>query len=379
MNIDKNFATIGQAYDVVVENYRKTGRFCSFPEIIGYLRREGKLLKTFPATPPFRSNMSVEEFENYLRGTCVYADSILPHTASYMNDPTIEEDELFPAEKDVFFLMNMPYMVEIPHFHKFFEITHVLKGGCTLSFEGESVKLSEGELCIVSPMSGHSLPLEPGCLSVSIIVRQSTFDTLFGNMLSQKELMSLFFRNSLYEPRRANYILLKTGNDELTNEALKQLVHECNAVDRFSNSCAVSLLNLYLARALRAANAAVTLYHYEGYSERDFDFALVLNYIQQNYRTVTLSGLAETFHFSETYLSKLIHKKLNQNFTDVLRSIKMNKAKEYLLNTPMKICEISEAVGYDSIDHFSRTFRKVYGLPPREYKKHYAEEGSMES
>jgi len=379
VSIDKNYTTIGQVYDFIVEKYRQTGRFCSFPEAVGELRREAKLLKAFPGTPPFRSNMSVEEFENYLRDTCVYVDSILPHTNSYMTDPTIDEDELFPEGKDVFCLMNMPYMVEIPHFHKFFEITHVLKGSCTFSFEGENVRLSEGELCIVSPMSGHSLPLEPGCLSVSIVVRQSTFDTLFGNMLSQKELMSLFFRNSLYEPRRANYILLKTGNDELTNEAIKQLVHECNMVDRFSNSCAVNLLNLYLARALRAANAAVTLYHYEGYSERDFDFALVLNYIQQNYRTVTLSGLAKTFHFSETYLSKLIRKKMNQNFTDVLRSLKMNRALEYLLNTPMKISEISEAVGYDSIDHFSRTFRKVYGMPPREYKKRYAEEGSIEN
>ena len=130
-------------------------------------------------------------------------------------------------------------------------------------------------------------------------------------------------------------------------------------------------MNLLLARALRSASAAVTLHHYEGFSERDFDFALVLQYIQQNYRTVTLSSLAKTFHFSEAYLSKLIHKNLNQSFTDILRSLKMNHAVEYLLNTPMKISEIADAVGYDSVDHFSRTFRKVYGTSPLDYRKNH--------
>ena len=205
------------------------------------------------------------------------------------------------------------------------------------------------------------------------MVRRSTFDSLFGNLLTQKDLVSLFFRNSLYETKRANYILIKTGNDPLTIYTMQQLTYESNLVDNYANDCAVSLLNLYLARALRAASAAITLYHYEGYSERDFDFALVLQYIQQNYRTVTLSSLAKTFHFSETYLSKLIRKNLNQSFTDVLRTLKMNHALEYLMNTQMKISEIADSVGYDSVDHFSRTFRKVYGAPPQEYKKKQTE------
>ena len=47
----------------------------------------------------------------------------------------------------------------------------------------------------------------------------------------------------------------------------------------------------------------------------------------------------------------------------------MNHALEYLLNTPMKVSEIADAVGYDSVDHFSRTFKKLHGISPLEYKK----------
>ena len=315
--------------------------------------------------------MDMEDFQTFLFQLPIAVDMILPQAHTFMDDPTIEEPVLFPDGKDVFCFLNMPYIVKIPHSHYFFEITYVLKGSCTFLFEGESATLSAGDICIVSPGSGHSLPLEPDCFALSIVVRRSTFDSLFSNLLIQKDLVSRFFRNSLYNTRRANYILLKTGNDPMVFDTIQQLTYECYREDNYANNCAVNLLNLYLARALRAASAGITLYHYEGYAEKDFDFALVLQYIQQNYRTVTLSSLADTFHFSETYLSKLVHKNMNQNFTEVLRTLKMSHAMDYLMNTPMKIREIADAVGYDSVDHFSRTFRKVYGMPPLEYKKQH--------
>lgn len=376
MHNGKNFATIGMVYDFIVEKHRETGKTYAFPKAVESLKQAGKLLETLPELPPFHSGMDQTEFIDFMRGLCVYADTILPSAQTYMVDPTMEEEELFPEGKDVFCLMNMPYMVEVPHLHNYFELTHVIKGECTFLFENEKVSLSEGEICIVSPMSGHALPLEPGCFAVSIVVRRSTFDSVFSNLLTQKDLLSLFFRNNLYESRRSNYILLKTGNDPLTNDAMEQLIYECNMLDGYANDCAVSLLNLYLARALRASSAAVSLHHYEGYTERDFDFSLVIHYIQHNYRTVTLSSLAETFHFSQTYLSKLIRRKMNQSFTEVLRSLKMNHAMEYLTNTDMKISEIADAVGYDSVDHFSRTFRRVYGAPPQEYKKRMTSTGT---
>lgn len=369
---NKNYATIGMVYDFIVERYQETGRSIAFPKAVDLLAKNGKTLKTFSPIPPFHSGMTQNEFIDFMRGLSIPVDPILPAAQTYMSDPIMEEGELFPDGKDVFCLMNMPYMVDILHLHNYFEITHVLKGSCTFLFGNEKVTLTEGEICIVSPMSGHSLPLEPGCFAVSVVVRRSTFDTVFGNLLTQKDLLSLFFRNNLYESKRANYVLLKTGNDQLTNDAMQQLIYECNVRDEYANDCAVNLLNLYLARALRASKATVTLHHYEGYSERDFDFSLVLQYIQHNYREVTLSSLADKFHFSETYLSKLIHKKMKQSFTEVLRTLKLSHAVEYLMNTAMKVSEIADAVGYDSVDHFSRTFRKVYGVPPQEYRKRFA-------
>ena len=362
------YTTTGAVFDYLVEINQKAGVDPTFPMAVEGMRRGGLLQTSPPPFPPFNSNMNREEFRNFIRALPISAGLFLAQTSTFLSSRTIQESNLFPAGKDVFCFLNMPYMDRQLHFHDFFEITYVAEGSCTFLFEGENASLGIGDVCITSPMAAHSLPLEPGCTALSIVVRKSTFNSLFPHLLSSQNLVSLFFRNALYERRRANYILIRTGNDQELFHTVQMMTYESNRTDDFSNPCSISLLNLFLARALRAG-AEVSLHHYENYSERDFDFTLVLLYIQQNYRTVTLSSLAETFHFSESYLSKLIHKNMDRSFTDVLRSLRMERAMDFLMNTSMKVSEIALAVGYDSVDHFSRTFRRVYGMPPQQYKQ----------
>ena len=123
-------------YDYLVEMYQKTGRFFSFPEALEGLRNERRLLREAPVTPPFYVGMDIDSFRTFIRGLSIDADPILPQAHTYLSDPTIEESSLFPDDKDVFCFLNMPYMVEIPHFHNFFEITYVIEGSCTFLFEG---------------------------------------------------------------------------------------------------------------------------------------------------------------------------------------------------------------------------------------------------
>lgn len=313
--------------------------------------------------------MDVDAFYAYIRGLCVYADPILPQAYTYLADLTIKESELFREGQDVFTCLHIPYQPDSMHCHNFFEISYVFYGSCTFLFEGKTASLSAGDVCIVSPMAQHSLQLDSDCLSLSVAVRKDVMDSLFSQLFTQQDLMSKFFYNSLYGSHCADYVLLKAGNDRLTFDTAQQLTYETNLTEQYVPCCCVSLLSLFLARALRAAQNAVALYRYEEYSKQDYDFVLVLQYIQQNYRTVSLAELGKIFHFDEKYLSKLIQKNMGQNFIDILRTVKMNHAVDYLINTSMNVGEIAEAVGYDSADYFSRAFRRVYGTSPQQYRK----------
>ena len=99
------------------------------------------------------------------------------------------------------------------------------------------------------------------------------------------------------------------------------------------------------------------------------DFSLVLQYIQHNYQTLTLSSLAELFHYSEPHLCTLIKQNTGYTFTELIKRLRLADAIDYLLNTNLKVGEIAEQIGSNSADHFSRVFRATYKMSPQEYRK----------
>jgi len=368
MKNKNHYATPRQIQEIAIKRHNNNLPNISFPDAVAELFRKGSLSEKSIPMPYFKSDMSIDEFDNYLLDLPFEASNILSHAYNFDIDPNIHETELFPTGKDVFCFKHLPYMDEVRHTHEYFELTLLCKGTYKLLFEDEAVTMNVGDLCIVPPMSPHNQPLDPSCVTIGICVRESTFDAIFGNLLTQKDLVSSFFRNSLYGTRQNNYLKMKTELTPQILDTVKKLAFECYQNDPYANSCCISMLNLFLVQLLRKYSDTITLYSFDKTSHKDFDFALVLRYIQQNYRTVTLSGLSKTFNFSEAYMSKFIKKHFNQSFVSLVRDAKMHKAQDYLLNTNMKINKISELLGYISVDHFSRTFKKTYGVSPSIFK-----------
>ncbi len=94
----------------------------------------------------------------------------------------------------------------------------------------------------------------------------------------------------------------------------------------------------------------------------------ILNYIQVNYTSVTLEDLSEHFHLSKPYLSKYIKEKSGETFGDIVKNIRMKKAKALLKNTSMTVENVSKTLGYDNVEHFSRSFKKVFQMTPMQYR-----------
>ena len=82
-----------------------------------------------------------------------------------------------------------------------------------------------------------------------------------------------------------------------------------------------------------------------------------------------LSTLARAFHYNETYLSRMLQNYMGMSFTEIVRGIKMTRAEEYLSTSTLRIHDISALVGYDSVDHFSRTFKSTHNMSPQAYRR----------
>lgn len=94
------------------------------------------------------------------------------------------------------------------------------------------------------------------------------------------------------------------------------------------------------------------------------------HYVALHYREeISLTEVAELLHSNASYLSRLYKKKAGVNLSDDVVLKRIEKAKECLLVTDMKINDISDYVGFNDPAYFARMFRKKTGLSPKEYKQ----------
>ncbi|MBD2845557.1 response regulator [Paenibacillus sp. IB182496] len=96
----------------------------------------------------------------------------------------------------------------------------------------------------------------------------------------------------------------------------------------------------------------------------------VIEFVERHYAGVcNLSAAAEHVHFNPTYLSTMFKKETGEGFVNYVTKRRMSQAKLLLANTDLKITEISSRIGYDDPNYFTRTFRKVCGVAPNQFRK----------
>jgi two-component system, response regulator YesN len=96
----------------------------------------------------------------------------------------------------------------------------------------------------------------------------------------------------------------------------------------------------------------------------------VKSYIKEHYAAkICLQELADNVNMSRTYLSNMFRKETGLTIWNYLVIVRMDKARDMLLNTSLRSYEIANKVGYENSIHFSQLFKMHYGLNPMEYKK----------
>ena len=109
----------------------------------------------------------------------------------------------------------------------------------------------------------------------------------------------------------------------------------------------------------------------ESQSCKDERLLEITNYIYANYKDVTLDDLSEKFFLSKPYLSKYIKEKSGLTFGDILKQVRMKKARAMLKSSSATVESIAESVGYQNVEHFNRIFKKMYNNTPVQYRNRH--------
>jgi Response regulator containing CheY-like receiver domain and AraC-type DNA-binding domain len=154
----------------------------------------------------------------------------------------------------------------------------------------------------------------------------------------------------------------------LTGESTASLVsnyedeiRECESLEEV-----ISVSRIYNRKVLELKNTR------KSFSK---EVAAAIRFINENYiMEISLLQVADHVQLSPNYLSSLFKKELDMSFIEYLNEVRIEKAKELLLNTFMKSYEVAEKVGFTDNSYFGRTFKKVVGVSPNEFRKQWITE-----
>lgn len=101
-------------------------------------------------------------------------------------------------------------------------------------------------------------------------------------------------------------------------------------------------------------------------------------YIDRHYaEKIVLPDLAAQLGITPNYLSSLMKKQLGMTFSEYVLNVRMEQARKLLSDSDLRINEIAVRVGYDNLFYFSKLFKRVYGVSPRNFR-HQQEDTAQE-
>ena len=98
-----------------------------------------------------------------------------------------------------------------------------------------------------------------------------------------------------------------------------------------------------------------------------------VQYMKRHYdEKIILEQMAAFVSLSPTYFSRVFKKELGQSFTSFLTSLRIEKSKDFLLDTDWKLIDIALAVGFEDQSYFTKKFKEEVGVPPFRFREQHA-------
>lgn len=362
----------------MAEKYKKPGpEFWSrtVPDLYGFTDNEKKFKKIF------------ESQYGYLLMTPVYMDQLAKMTEDYPFLPVItgfQEMARNPRARagrftlqhlgvwdnsEIFMCRHERYSYPLIHTHSYVEALYVYDGSCRQLICGKTLELHKGDFCILSPNAPHCvMAYEDDNIILNFLIHEDLFHSAFFDVFGEDHLLARFFRDILYNNSASPYLIFPTGEDEGIRRLVLNMYQENYHQRRYYGSFMSAYFHEMMLLLLRNYETAAVVPSPIDTRQND-QIVAILDYIHVNYNHVTIKDLAAFFNYSESYLSKILKEYTGRPFSSLLGAIQMENAAAFLKNTEMTIQQVSQEVGCFDVSHFTKKFKKYFGVTPTAYRK----------
>lgn len=254
-----------------------------------------------------------------------------------------------------------------PHRHNFIEVLYVCEGSLTNIIGGKQVVIEAGELLFLNQFTRHEiLPAGKNDIAINFMILPEFFDVAY-TMAGSNNVLADFLVNVLRQnEEKGEYLHFRVAEVLQIQNLLENMIYSLvtgRGDQNRINQTTMGLIFLYLLDSVQYAEMRVPN-QYENIISMT-----TLDYIEQNYKTATLTELCVRLHLPMHVLSKMIKKNTGFNFKELLQRKRMNKAIELMCETELPISDIIAAVGYENGSYFHRVFREKYHVTPRAFRE----------
>ena len=281
-------------------------------------------------------------------------------------DFTVDSSKMLEEGKLIAVRTHTRFVYFPSHRHNYVEVLYVCEGSLTNIIDRKQVVVRKGELLFLNQFTRHEiLPAGENDIAINFMILPEFFDVAY-SMAGNNNVLANFLVNVLRrDEERGEYLYFKVSEVLQIQNLLENMIYSLvtgNGEDNRINQTTMGLIFLYLLDSVQYVEMRVPN-QYENMISMS-----TLNYIEQQYRTATLTELCENLHLPMHVLSKMIKKTTGFNFKELLQRKRLNKAVELMCETDLSISDIIAAVGYENNSYFHRVFKERFHTTPRAFR-----------
>ncbi len=266
----------------------------------------------------------------------------------------LTEDAFFKDGRNIELEQLLRFVDLAPHRHDFLECSFVLSGSCNHIVAEHSYIQEAGNCAIIVPGIEHRLLPTPDCVCLTIKIKKQTF--------SNMDIPNL--------PSFAYPISFDCGRDPFVLHTLLTIYEQQTDDLPYSDRIIEQLFQTLMTYIIQKYRDTMTYLAPQAIA--DPRILEIMNYIFENFQTISLNSLAEHFHFNPSYLSQVIRHETGASFVEILRDFRLKHAARLLEETAMPLNDICDAIGYKDSSQFIRNFKDAYHSTPIKYRREKA-------
>ncbi len=249
------------------------------------------------------------------------------------------------------------------HSHNYVEVVYMCQGTTTHIANGKTVVLHPGELLFFGQGARQEiLPAGERDIAVNFIILPQFFDRALEMLDEEETPLHKFIVDSL-RGDNANCLYFQVADVPEIQNLIENLVWSLigNSLPNRRSICQITAGLLFM-QLLNYTDKLVTQ------SSEEAAIVRVLRYIEENYRTGSLTEIAGQLNYDLYWLSREIRRQTGHTYKELLQEKRLTQAAYLLKHTILHVDEIGEAVGYSNLSYFYRIFQVKYQVSPKKYR-----------